>query len=807
VFVRVWPLWKAQAMVFPSPTRPSGGNKTLPVKPRSTKVSKPSFHEVLYSDVLPSVTASAASDRESQGGGSMGRHRGTSAVMGPSRFAAGRQARGVANVPQKERAHMATRLGLGAVARCQEGASISELCLDAGGRDATGQTGDGECLHLAETVFNTFTSATGAVQRCVIPVQAHSPKKTWSKTAPSAGSTARGPRVAPPSARGVGARRPPPQTKPDGLGALQQAAMAQRCAEAAGLRAARIVADAADAEVAETLASKAPAVARRPSRGGPDRTPWARSGVPAASRLSVSPPLRCATASSTVSGSSSLSCETVCQTGSVGHCNVFPPPLARPAGVRPICTAEVATLTLLPMQLLFRLAEWLMPHDILHAFASHKSLVSAIDEVAAWLAHEFLGLAADAFIAQRRLLRSSSFRALHFLQRRGEAVASSQRRHLAAGLKHSVCVRGGVAYSWGAATSGQLGRGSPADRYHPTPTSIPLASPVVTVACGGDHSILVTACKSVWAFGRNSDGQLGMGCDRDSARPVRVLVPSATQVACGADHSVVLADGGSVWAFGRGNEGQLGVALPEGKDRALWPICNVALPEAWRVACGADHTLVIVGGGGAFGFGENSKGQLGLGHRERQLEPARLRLPHGVMIVDADCGCTHTALVADDSRVFGCGSNDQGQLGYGAANDRLLVAPMLLRSMEAAGNAAATGIFDTSSADVGCAADVLACARRVSCGYSHTLLLTSVGGIWVLGSRGASTGQENTKPWRVRGILDRVRADDVAGGGGHALCAAAGDIFSLGIGSPQLRPSAMPQAPYCRTPTPQQVLM
>ena len=44
-------------------------------------------------------------------------------------------------------------------------------------------------------------------------------------------------------------------------------------------------------------------------------------------------------------------------------------------------------------------------------------------------------------------------------------------------------------------SSGQLGRGSPAQQFHPVPIAVPLAMPVAMVACGGDHSLLVTTCR------------------------------------------------------------------------------------------------------------------------------------------------------------------------------------------------------------------------------------------------------------------------------------------------------------------------
>ncbi|CAE8645034.1 unnamed protein product [Polarella glacialis] len=196
------------------------------------------------------------------------------------------------------------------------------------------------------------------------------------------------------------------------------------------------------------------------------------------------------------------------------------------------------------------------------------------------------------------------------------------------------------------------------------------------------QSVLVTRCGAVWAFGRNSDGQLGTGSDRDASRPVQMLVPPAVQAACGADHSLVLTEDGAVWSCGRGSEGQLGVVLPADTDRILRPMCASVATGVCYVACGADHSVVLDACGRGFGCGENSKGQLGLGHRDSPMRHgfAEMQLPRGFLAIDVDCGGTHTLLVADDGRVIGCGGNDKGQLGLGPRKDRLVPEKVSIRS-------------------------------------------------------------------------------------------------------------------------------
>lgn len=416
-------------------------------------------------------------------------------------------------------------------------------------------------------------------------------------------------------------------------------------------------------------------------------------------------------------------------------------------------------------------------------------------------------------------------RSLFFSYRRAEAEQRQRCQAIAAGLRHSVVVRGGVAHSFGAASSGQLGRGSPALQVHPMPTPIHIGMPITMVACGGDHTLLVASTGEVWAFGRNAEGQLGTGNDRDVTRPSVMPVPPAFQAACGADHSLILGRDGSVWACGRGVEGQLGSEPPGGGERATVPFPVASLPPLMQfVACGADHSVVLDGSGHALAFGENSKGQLGIGQRpavtavdsasqagQFHRTPTRMVLPPGVFVISADCGGTHTLLMTDDGRVYGCGGNDQGQLGAGSSQERWAPAPVLItqnsRPQTAPGAASASTGADPSSSS--CCR-----ARRVSCGFSHSLLLSPVGAVWVLGGRGGAAASAEaaipansglaTPSWRVRGYLEHMPADDVVAGGGHALCISNENVFSFGVGSSgQLGDGS--ERPH--SPTPRQVIV
>jgi alpha-tubulin suppressor-like RCC1 family protein len=83
---------------------------------------------------------------------------------------------------------------------------------------------------------------------------------------------------------------------------------------------------------------------------------------------------------------------------------------------------------------------------------------------------------------------------------------------ISAGAQHVVCLSmSGDVYTWGGNRKGQLGDGQLTSCF--TPTIVPQLRhrPVVSVACGESHSMVMTVGGNVYSWGDNSCGQLGLG--------------------------------------------------------------------------------------------------------------------------------------------------------------------------------------------------------------------------------------------------------------------------------------------------------
>jgi alpha-tubulin suppressor-like RCC1 family protein len=122
----------------------------------------------------------------------------------------------------------------------------------------------------------------------------------------------------------------------------------------------------------------------------------------------------------------------------------------------------------------------------------------------------------------------------------------------------------GSYYDWGYNQAGQLGDGSTTDSA--VPVRVPLPGPVDQVFQGGSgptngQTIAVLADGSLWTWGNGTHGQLGNGSTRSSATPIRITLPHGAKpvtVASGGYASYAIDQTGRLWAWGRNTDGQLG---------------------------------------------------------------------------------------------------------------------------------------------------------------------------------------------------------------------------------------------------------
>lgn len=171
-------------------------------------------------------------------------------------------------------------------------------------------------------------------------------------------------------------------------------------------------------------------------------------------------------------------------------------------------------------------------------------------------------------------------------------LGGSQVSSLAAGDDHTIaiCVDGS-AWAWGRGDCGQLGCGSDTRS-----SCVPLA---VQIPCGATTSRAPVTMKT-------SEGERHEALRSSEAAKV-------IAVACGRDHSAILTNDGRVWTFGSGLHGQLGLgtvgemawvpAAVESLEGVGTMRQDGSFTGVASVACGAWHTAVLSATGDVYAWG------------------------------------------------------------------------------------------------------------------------------------------------------------------------------------------------------------
>ena len=195
-------------------------------------------------------------------------------------------------------------------------------------------------------------------------------------------------------------------------------------------------------------------------------------------------------------------------------------------------------------------------------------------------------------------------------------------------------------WCWGDNQHGGLGNGTQNNGTAPVEV---VGMDWVSVATGGWHTCGIKADHSLWCWGWNADGELGNGTTQDSASPVQIGGSTWASVAAGAgidgEHTCAVKLDGSLWCWGANALGQLGVgsttssATPVQVGSATWT----------NVSGGAAHTCGVQGDGTLWCWGDLSLCK----YRGRRGPKSRLALAtHAARGRMAACGAGATMTAA-----------------------------------------------------------------------------------------------------------------------------------------------------------------
>jgi alpha-tubulin suppressor-like RCC1 family protein len=234
----------------------------------------------------------------------------------------------------------------------------------------------------------------------------------------------------------------------------------------------------------------------------------------------------------------------------------------------------------------------------------------------------------------------------------------------------------GILNAWGDNTWGELGYGWPSGASY-TPLRVPLPVGVAgwKVVASSGHTLAITTDDQLYAWGANSQGQLGVGHTNQLPNPTLVSLPDGVSgwiaTAAGGSHSVAISKEGQLYVWGGGK-------FPLRLQPTLVPPPD-GVTRWVAVTAGQNHSLALTDTGEIYGWGDNELGQLGNGQTGISFSPLLTLTirPAGVARwKQVVAGAAHTLVLADNNQLYACGGNFTGQLGTGVAGNASNLVPV-----------------------------------------------------------------------------------------------------------------------------------
>ncbi len=331
-------------------------------------------------------------------------------------------------------------------------------------------------------------------------------------------------------------------------------------------------------------------------------------------------------------------------------------------------------------------------------------------------------------------------------------------------------------WCWGDNSFGQLGIGSLATSYSPKPLQV--AGSYVAVSAGGgmgqhDFACAIDSVGALYCWGDDSMGQLGNGeSDTEAKSAPQTLGGNWSAIEAGLTH-VCGVNAGALYCWGSAEAGQVGTGTSGDGLLVQQPTSVLGATPVWSsLAAGGAHSCAVRDGS-LYCWGLNDNGQLGQGSADVTPIAQPVRVGEDNTWAQVTAGWGHSCAIQRGGDLYCWGRNGRGEVGDGSLHDEPV--PIHLGQGFASVNSSST----------------------------HSCAIDAAGALWCWGSNrygelGVGVVPEKSAPTRIGNRLwQRIDAfaSSVCGirSDGSLWCWGEGSYGQLGLGAGIFSGSPMPR--------------
>jgi alpha-tubulin suppressor-like RCC1 family protein len=247
------------------------------------------------------------------------------------------------------------------------------------------------------------------------------------------------------------------------------------------------------------------------------------------------------------------------------------------------------------------------------------------------------------------------------------ALSGKRIKAIAAGFNHTLALTySGEVYAWGLNSSDQLGIKDAQSTSEPLFVNGLSGIEIDSIVAGAANTAALSKQGEVYTWGRNNYGQLGIGSHANKSEPVHVQSlegKGVKAISLKDQHMLALTKEMQVYAWGYNTNCQLGTGDTESKSVPTL-VGDLSDKQIQAITVGSSHSFALNSKGEVYGWGLNSSGQLGLGNEDfRQRKPVLLGTLLDKQIHIITSGMNSTFALTLENERYAWGKNNNGELG------------------------------------------------------------------------------------------------------------------------------------------------